>query len=242
MTQADTMRLRWKGMFYEADSTQLYYVRARWYDPVARRFISEDPIGLEGGLNPYTFGGNDPVNMSDPSGLDPCPLDAPKGSKNIWVDTDDGSGGWECQLPQSLPGVVTVGWQDRPWPSGFSPNFLDPCARGGRCGSLPLAPTSAAAADPKFPVLALKQDASLQGCRAKSFAFSSNDPAGRLGRWQLQKIKVFGPGAVRFRGARIPYHIGIYGGSFSSPSYKVPLPATGQVICSIGGGIFEAVR
>ncbi|MGQ0766961.1 MAG: RHS repeat-associated core domain-containing protein [Gemmatimonadota bacterium] len=48
--QADTMRLRWKGMLYEADSTQLYYVRARWYDPIARRFISEDPIGLDGGI------------------------------------------------------------------------------------------------------------------------------------------------------------------------------------------------
>ncbi len=32
------------------------------------RFISEDPIGLAGGVNPYVFAGNDPVNRRDPSG------------------------------------------------------------------------------------------------------------------------------------------------------------------------------
>jgi RHS repeat-associated protein len=47
----------------------LYYYRARWYDPVLRRFISKDPIGLEGGINPYAYVGNDPVNATDPSGL-----------------------------------------------------------------------------------------------------------------------------------------------------------------------------
>ncbi|MGQ0766991.1 MAG: RHS repeat domain-containing protein, partial [Gemmatimonadota bacterium] len=30
------------------------------------------PIGLEGGINPYVFGGNDPVNFSDPTGLESC--------------------------------------------------------------------------------------------------------------------------------------------------------------------------
>jgi len=51
--------------------TNLYYVRNRWYDPVAGRFVSEDPIGLEGGINPYAYVGNSPTNMRDPSGLDP---------------------------------------------------------------------------------------------------------------------------------------------------------------------------
>lgn len=68
----DTLRLRWKGLLYEGDSTKLMYVRARWYDPVIHRFISQDPIGLAGGINPYVFANNDPVNGSDPSGLDMC--------------------------------------------------------------------------------------------------------------------------------------------------------------------------
>jgi len=70
-TVADTNRLRWKGLVWEGDITQLYYVRARWYDPSARSFVSEDPIGVAGGLNEYSFAGNDPINGRDPLGLSP---------------------------------------------------------------------------------------------------------------------------------------------------------------------------
>jgi RHS repeat-associated protein len=49
--------------------TQLYYVRNRWYDPALARFVSEDPIGLEGGINPYVYAGNSPTNATDPFGL-----------------------------------------------------------------------------------------------------------------------------------------------------------------------------
>jgi hypothetical protein len=40
------------------------------------RFLSEDPIGLEGGINPYVFGGTDKINRRDPTGTeadDGCP-------------------------------------------------------------------------------------------------------------------------------------------------------------------------
>lgn len=56
-------------------STGLYYVRNRWYDPALGRFVSEDPIGLEGGLNTYAYVDNDPVNRRDPSGLEPSDVD-----------------------------------------------------------------------------------------------------------------------------------------------------------------------
>jgi RHS repeat-associated protein len=66
---ADTVNLaRWKGALYLAPEVGLYYMRARWYEPRTGRFLSEDPAGLEGGLNPYTFGGGDPVNAADPDG------------------------------------------------------------------------------------------------------------------------------------------------------------------------------
>ena len=50
-------------------ATGLYLFRARWYDPVTSRWLSNDPIGISGGLNQYVFCGNNPVNFSDPLGL-----------------------------------------------------------------------------------------------------------------------------------------------------------------------------
>lgn len=60
-------RYRYAAREYEADD--LYYYRARYYDPQMRRFLSEDPIGLRGGdTNLYRYVGNNPVHMTDPSG------------------------------------------------------------------------------------------------------------------------------------------------------------------------------
>ena len=42
-------------------ATGLYYYRARFYDPQLGRFISEDPIGLTGGINAYAYVGNNPT-------------------------------------------------------------------------------------------------------------------------------------------------------------------------------------
>src|SRR5262249_37631955 len=50
--------------------TNLYYYRARYYDPQAGRFLSEDPIGFDGGINFYAYVSANPVNMVDPGGLD----------------------------------------------------------------------------------------------------------------------------------------------------------------------------
>src|SRR5207247_11056899 len=49
--------------------TGLLFYRARWYDPQIGRFISEDPIGLSGGINQFAYVGNSPQNATDPSGL-----------------------------------------------------------------------------------------------------------------------------------------------------------------------------
>lgn len=47
----------------------LYYFRARYYDPRLGRFISEDPLGFEGGANFFAFVHNNPINSTDPLGL-----------------------------------------------------------------------------------------------------------------------------------------------------------------------------
>lgn len=52
----------------ENDDTGLYYYRARYYDPQLKRFISEDPIGLAGGINSYAYVKNNPLLFVDPTG------------------------------------------------------------------------------------------------------------------------------------------------------------------------------
>jgi RHS repeat-associated protein len=51
--------------------SNLYYVRARYFDAATGRFISEDPIQLNGGLNFYVYVRNNPANRRDPKGLKP---------------------------------------------------------------------------------------------------------------------------------------------------------------------------
>jgi RHS repeat-associated protein len=52
----------------ENDGQGLLYYRARYYNPAWGRFVSADPIGFEGGINPYVYAGNNPINRTDPSG------------------------------------------------------------------------------------------------------------------------------------------------------------------------------
>ena len=60
--------LRFPGQYFDAE-TGLHYNWNRYYDPATGRYISPDPIGLDGGLNHYAYMENDPVNWSDPEGL-----------------------------------------------------------------------------------------------------------------------------------------------------------------------------
>lgn len=61
-------RYTYTGREFDADAG-LYYYRTRFYDPQGGRFISEDPIGLIGGLNQYAYVENQPTNAIDPFGL-----------------------------------------------------------------------------------------------------------------------------------------------------------------------------
>jgi RHS repeat-associated protein len=57
---------RYQGEALDAE-TGLYYLRARYYDPVAGRFLNVDPM-TDQGEHPYSYAGADPVNGHDPTG------------------------------------------------------------------------------------------------------------------------------------------------------------------------------
>jgi RHS repeat-associated protein len=67
-TGSITNRFEYTAREFDSESG-LYYYRARYYDPVAGRFLSEDPIAFPGGINFFRFVGNDPTSWRDPSGL-----------------------------------------------------------------------------------------------------------------------------------------------------------------------------
>ena len=58
---------RFQGQYYDEESG-LHYNRFRYYDPAIGRFVSQDPIGLMGGINVYIYASN-PIEWVDPFGL-----------------------------------------------------------------------------------------------------------------------------------------------------------------------------
>lgn len=68
--------IRFQGQ-YEDPETGLYYNRFRYYDPTTSLYLSPDPIGLLGGLQPGAYVHN-PNNWVDPFGLAGCPKSAQK--------------------------------------------------------------------------------------------------------------------------------------------------------------------
>jgi len=61
-------QIRFQGQ-YEDRETGLYYSWFRYYDPNSGTFITQDPLGIEGGWNVYGYGEN-PINWIDPLGLE----------------------------------------------------------------------------------------------------------------------------------------------------------------------------
>jgi RHS repeat-associated protein len=63
-------RFQYTGQYWLAEPSLLYY-KNRFYDPKLGRFLQTDPIGYGAGMNMYAYVGGDPVNATDPWGLNP---------------------------------------------------------------------------------------------------------------------------------------------------------------------------
>ncbi len=79
--------LQYTGRDYDQE-TGLRYYRARYYDPTVGRFISEDPIGFDGGMNFYSYVANNPIGFVDPSGLTLSPAQCAELLRHILVKVE----------------------------------------------------------------------------------------------------------------------------------------------------------
>ena len=59
--------IRFQGQYYDSE-TGLHYNRYRYYEPFSARYVSKDPIGLQGGLN-FSIYVTNPITRIDPLGL-----------------------------------------------------------------------------------------------------------------------------------------------------------------------------
>ncbi|MEV6973225.1 RHS repeat-associated core domain-containing protein [Kitasatospora sp. NPDC093806] len=108
-------------------STGLTHLGAREYDPITGRFISPDPVLAAAdpqSLAGYTYSNNDPINLSDPSGLRPegtCggfgTCETPEGTliQETWTSNH---GAWTDKI-RKIPWPVRVG------AGGFKPNICN---------------------------------------------------------------------------------------------------------------------
>jgi RHS repeat-associated protein len=61
---------RFPGQYFDKE-TGLHYNYHRYYNPKTGRYLTPDPIGLDGGINPNIFATNNPINWFDIDGAKP---------------------------------------------------------------------------------------------------------------------------------------------------------------------------
>jgi RHS repeat-associated protein len=62
------LNLRLPGQYADKE-TGLYYNDHRYYDPTRGRYLTPDPLGMDGGANSYAYVNNNPLKYIDPQGL-----------------------------------------------------------------------------------------------------------------------------------------------------------------------------
>ena len=123
---------RFKYAQQQADATGLNYDRARYYNPVTGRFISQDPTGFGGGdVNLYRYCGNSPASNTDPTGLQSTngyySASVDISERPVWIASPTQLGATALAAPLAAGGGGNIGpgfkglfgYYVKPWNNGL---------------------------------------------------------------------------------------------------------------------------
>ena len=115
-TGSVTNAFRYTGREWDPE-TSLYYYRARYYDPQAGRFVGEDPVQFDSGINFYDYVRNNPLIGVDPWGLSTLVFDRGTGKLHLF----DKDNGWvrTCSAANNTDKTSKGPWPDGVYSYGY---------------------------------------------------------------------------------------------------------------------------
>jgi len=129
----------------------LYYYGLRYYEPNLQRFINQDPIGEEGGINLYGFVYNSPINFVDPDGLTGWTLNNPaRWGKPNAPDLDPKNPGPTTQDLEVLGMMAGMLLEPIDWFMTGKEIYDDPTNPWSYAGLAPFVPSAAGKAGKKM--------------------------------------------------------------------------------------------